>query len=146
MTELMTYTSERHEDGNSAGELSAVGDNTPDIVIGVELGIALLVAVASSWDENDDDEKTNDVEGRTPRVEGSNPLGRHAADEPMDDHDESREQEDLVGFRDIIWVDNGCGSENHGGESIVDRRSAGDLAEPIRPASNPGSFGEQSVE
>ena len=62
----------------------------------------------------------------------------------MDDHHEDGEEESLVIGRDVVRVRNRSGGEDHGGERIVDTRSASNLDHPIRPAREPSSEGAPS--
>ncbi len=54
--------------------------------------------------ENDDDDYCYHVETGTQRVEDSDPLGWHAADATLGDHEESSEEEQLVVCWYVIWV------------------------------------------
>ena len=62
----------------------------------------------------------------------------------MDNHYEDCEEEGLVFGRDVVWVRNRSGGEDHCGEGIVNTRSTSNLDHPIRPARNPSSEGAPS--
>ena len=66
-------------------------------------------------DHDDDDEEREDVEGGADGIEVGDPARRHAADAAVDQHDERREEEDLVGLGHVGGVRDGGGGEDHGG-------------------------------
>ena len=75
----------------------------------------MVLSVRSRGDQDDDEEECEDVEGGPDGVEVSDPARRHAADAAVDEHDERRKQEDLVGLGDVGGIGDGGGGENHGG-------------------------------
>ena len=62
----------------------------------------LRIPYSSCRDENDDNDYCYHVETGPQRIEDSDPLGWHAADATLDDHEESGEEERLVVRRYVI--------------------------------------------
>lgn len=136
-------SNKRHEDSNPRRKIGAVVNVTPDLRAGGEPRKSLIWTVSGSWNENDDDDECDDVERTSVGVEGSDPFCGHGRDAAVDEHDEGREKEDLIILRNVVRTPDTDSCKNHSGEGIIDRWGAGDLSQPIRPASDPR--GERAV-
>lgn len=113
-------TNKGHEDADAAREIGTLVDVTPDFRRGREARETLILAVGSSWDENNDDDQGNDVECRSNTVDARNPFGGQRSHAAMDHHDEDGEKEDLIVLRSVVWIDNGGRSQGHGSGAVID--------------------------
>ena len=129
-----------HEKGDALGKVGPLVEVSPYLTCWRKFGQALGFSVGAGGDQDEDDAESDDVEGGSIRVELCNPSSGHAANASMDKHDERGQKEDLI----VLWhkarIADGSGREDHSSHCVVDRWSAGDLSEPIGPASQPYSL------
>ncbi len=111
---------EAHEDGDACREARSVIYVAPNVTGRIESRVTLLHSVGSCWNHDDDDNEGNDIECRSDGVELRDPLGRHATDTPMTEHDKHRRKEEMPGLWNVGLVVHRRGGQHHGGQRIVD--------------------------
>ena len=103
------HRDEGHDDCNTVRKVGAVVKVAPNSAGFGETWEALIWPVGGSGDNDDDNNEGDDVEARTVGVERGDPARGHRGDDAVDDHNQSRQEEDLIVLRDVIRIGDGDG-------------------------------------
>ena len=90
-----------HEDGDAGWEVRSWINGTPDVCRCGEARQTLIRSVCVCRDEDHDDDKGNDVEGASVRIEGGDPSSGHAGDAAVNEHDQSRKKPNVPVLGDV---------------------------------------------